>query len=82
MIKKEMTVDDKLYLIGFKEVGSDKDGIECHVLEKGFIKDKSVFHKLYLKGIAPDYRQMALFTIVDYQMDCERKENLLNTSWV
>lgn len=82
MIKKEITMNDgKKYIVGFKEIGSQKDGIECHILQKILFTHVSVFNKLYLKGLSPDYQQMALWTILDYEEETEQKENLLSAKW-
>jgi hypothetical protein len=83
MIKKEITMDNgEKYLVGFKEIGSQKDGIECHVLEKGIIGHRSVYNELYLKGLMPNYYNMAVWTIIDYQNECKQKQILIEESWV
>lgn len=82
MIKKEMTLDNgEKYIVGFKEVGTQKDGIECHILEKALFYKKSVYNKLYLKGMCPDYKQMAVWTILDYKKETEQQQDLLNAVW-
>jgi hypothetical protein len=82
MIIKELTThDDKKYIIGFKEIGSYKDGIECHILKQGLLCKISIYKKLYLKGLSPDYEQMTLSTIFDYERDCEDKEKLSFAIW-
>jgi hypothetical protein len=82
MIEKRITMNDgENYLVGFKEVGSNKDGIECHILKKVIFGKKSVYHKLYLKGISPDYKHMAQWTINEYKEELEQKEKLLAEEW-
>jgi hypothetical protein len=82
MIEKNFTTNEgEVFLVGFNEIGSDKDGIECHILNKGMFGNKSVYHKLYLKGIAPDYKDLADWTIYYYKRDLEQKEGLLKADW-
>lgn len=82
MFEKQITMNDgETYLVGFKEIGSNKDGIECHILKKGMLVNKSVYHKLYLKGLSPDYKNLAEWTIYDYKRNCEQKEELLAEDW-
>lgn len=81
MIEKQITMDEKTYLVGFKEVGSNKEAIECHILKKVLFFNRSVYHKFYLKGISPDYKHLAHWTIGEYIDDCKQKEELLSEKW-
>lgn len=82
MFEKQITMNDGVtYLVGFKETGSNKEGIECHILEKFLLVNRSVYHKLYLKGIIPDYKHLAQWTIYEYKRDIEQKEGLLTEQW-
>lgn len=82
MIEKQITMNDgKTYTVGFKEVGSNKDGLECHILQKGKLFNKSIYNKLYLKGLSPDYKYLAVSTIFSYLEEVKQKENLLSENW-
>lgn len=82
MMKKEIQLKDgRKMVIGFKEIGSSKDGIECHILKKSFLWHKSVFHKVFLKGISPNYKEMALSTLYDYEQDLKKKQQFLEEEW-
>lgn len=82
MMKKEIQLKDgRKMVVGFKEIGSSKDGLECHILQKSFFWDKSVFHKVFLKGILPNYKEMALSTIFDYECDLKKKQEFLEEKW-
>lgn len=82
MIIKKITMNDGgKYTIGFKEVGSNGELIECHVLEKKLLKHKSLYCYSRLKGLSPDYRDIAIWTIMKYREDLEQREKLLNANW-
>ena len=71
MIKKEITMNDgKKYTVGFKEVGSSFKCIECHIL----FSYNSIYSKLHGKGLCPNYYQMALWTILDYEKECKQQK--------
>jgi hypothetical protein len=78
-----MTMGDrKKYVIGFKEIASRVGSIiECHILKKGFLGHVSIFKKEHWKGLCPDYQQIALFTVCDYEQELEQKEKLINAIW-
>jgi hypothetical protein len=83
MIKKEITMNDgKNYRIGFKEIGTYDKVIECHILKKGVFGEKSLFMKSHWKGLCPNYKQMAQWTILDYEREYKQKQGLLEGSWV
>lgn len=82
MIEKQLTTNDgTTYLVGFKEIGSDNAGLECHILERGKIRTKSIYCKTSIKGLAPDYKQIALNTIYSYEEERKQKEKLLSEQW-
>jgi hypothetical protein len=82
MIKKEITMSDgKTYMIGFVERGTYNKLIDCHILEKGIFTYKSVFMKSHWKGLCPDYKRMAIWTVLDYKKEIEQKHYLNTVSW-
>lgn len=82
MIEKKITMGDgETFIVGFKEVGSNKDGIECHIMVKGLFGNKSVYNNFFLKGLSPDYKHFADWTIYNYKRDIEEKSTLLNEDW-
>lgn len=87
MIKKEILLNDGTkFLVGFKEIeswsrGSTK-GIECHVLKKSMFLNKTIHKRFYIKGIVPDYLQMAITTILDYKRVQEQKRELISSNWI
>ena len=83
MIIKKMTMyDGKQYTIGFKEFTSSSGSIiECHILKKWILGKISIYKQEHWKGLCPDYRQIALFTIWDYEQECEQTEKLLKAVW-
>lgn len=82
MIEKEITMPDgKTYTVGFKEVGSDNNGLECHILEKGKFRTSSIYSTFRLKGLSPDYKQIAINTIFEYTEKQEQKAKLLSEKW-
>lgn len=81
MIEKQITFDGKTYTVGFKEVGSERSSLECHILEKRMFFKKSIYIKLFIKGLDPNYKQLAVSTIFSYQKECEQKERLISEQW-
>ena len=81
MIRKEITFDGKNYIVGFKKVGSSFKCIECHILKKTLFSYLSIYSSLHGKGLVPDYKYMAMWTIMDYEKECEQKGNLLMADW-
>jgi len=83
MIKKEIIMSDgKKYIVGFREIKSSiLNVVECHILKRKFLVDTSIFKKDHNRGLFPDYRMMALWTIMDYEKECEQGKALLEASW-
>jgi len=82
MIKKEITMSDgKKYIVGFKNIGNESQGIECHILEKFLFVHISIYHKLRLKSMMTDYHEMAIWTIIDYERECNQEKSLLEANW-
>lgn len=82
MIEKQLTMEDgTVYRIGFKEVGSDKAGLECHILKAGITGTHSIYMKFFLKGLNPDYKKLAISTIFDYTQDQHQKRQLQEEQW-
>lgn len=81
MIIKTIKYGEVTYTVGFEEVGSDKSLIECHILEKKFMRNTSIYCYSTLKGLAPDYHRIANWTIMKYLEDLKQKEKLLNEVW-
>ena len=83
MIKKEITMSDgKKYIVGFKEIKSSiLNIVECHILKRVLLVDTSIFKTDHNKGLFPNYRGMAIWTIMDYEKECNQKEELLNANW-
>ena len=82
MIKKKITMSDgAIYIVGFKEIGSSNEGLECHILEKKLLRYVSVYCYSRLKGLAPDYLSIAIWTITKYREELEQKTKLMNESW-
>ena len=83
MIKKEIILNDgRKYIVGFEEVGDSFKCIKCHILKKTlFFFHNSIYFKSHGKGLYPNYQQIALWTILDYEKECEQQESLLLTDW-
>jgi len=82
MIKKEITLKDgRKYTVGFKEVGDNFKCIECHILKRTLLFHNSVYFKLHGKGLFPNYQEIALWTILDYEKECEQRKGLLVADW-
>jgi hypothetical protein len=82
MIKKEITLNDgRKYIVGFKEVGSQNECIECHILKKIFFIHVSVYNKFYIKTLIPDYQELAIWTIFNYERKLKQHEDLLVVNW-
>jgi len=82
MIKKEIILNDgRKYIVGFEEVGDSFKCVKCHILKKTLFFHNSIYFKLHGKGLYPNYQQIALWTILDYEKECEQQESLLLTDW-
>ena len=82
MIKKEITMSDgRKYIVGFKEVGSSFKCIECHILNKTLFFHNSVYSKLHGKGLFLNYHDIALWTIFDYERECDQVKEFLEANW-
>ena len=82
MIKKKITMSDgKKYIVGFKTIGSEGEGIECHILKKILFLHISIYKKLTLAGMMPNYHEMAMWTIIDYEKVYNQTQALLEESW-
>jgi len=82
MIKKEITLNDgRKYIVGFEEVGNSFKCIKCHILKKTLFYHNSIYFKLHNKGLMPNYREIALWTILDYERECKQQDSLLLANW-
>lgn len=82
MIKKEITLKDgRKYIVGFKEVGDIFKCIECHILKKTLFFHNSIYSKLHGKGLFPNYQEMAICTILDYEKECDQIKEFLEVNW-
>jgi len=83
MIKKEITMNDgKKYIVGFtEEYKVAIHWVKCHILKRKLFIDKIVYTKIYVKGLMPNYKEFALWTILDYERECEQQESLLIADW-
>lgn len=81
MIIKTIKYDESTYIVGFKEVGSNNSLIECHILEKKLMRNVSIYCYQSLKGLSPNYKSIANWTIMKYLEELKRKEKILSEVW-
>ena len=82
MIIKNITVDNERYLIGFENINSSHgEAIKCYILKKFLFWKNIIYSDIYIKGLNPDYKLIAIDTILDYKRKCEQQDRLLNEVW-
>jgi hypothetical protein len=77
MNKEVITVNNKNYIVGFKESLSG-DYIECHIFKKYLFWYRSIYSATHLKKLFPNNQKIAKFTIANYENNSQQKIELLN----
>lgn len=82
MIIKEMNFKDNSYTIGFKEFRSSSGTLlECRILKKILFFHIIIYKKVSLKTLSPNYKDIALYTIIDYERELKQQEELVDAEW-
>ena len=82
MIKKEIILNDgRKYIVGFEEVGDSFKCVKCHILKKTLFFHNSIYSKLHGKELFPNYHNIAMWTIFDYEKECNQAKELLEANW-
>jgi len=82
MIIKKITVDNENYLIGLRMFDSSSgDAVECCIFKKFLLWKNTIYKSISLKGSNPDYKQIAINTILDYKKECEERNRLISDNW-